>query len=1014
MAGPPLTLITAADSSALDAACRHLLRQAGPSAVLITADAALESMHHLEGDSTPEWTTHTFVSFSRRLLEQAGSCLKVASPLQRRWLIYRHAPSWYPAAGGSGPVPSGLRRLLQSWWLRMEAHGITPDQLNDLAPECDYPQRADELSGLLAALQRGLGESGLITDAALPAAAALEFSRGGCTAPRVLILHGLERLTLPQLQLLETLAQAGTAVNMTMWYDATRPAVCTDLNPIREALHRRFDVTVIETPATDASSAPEAVIHLQRHLWGAGAPPKSASGQIRCVEAPDCLSEAEQVARLCVDLHTQGTEWPQIVIVSASLDSSLPVLADQFSRFQIPWYAPERRSIPSRHPAHLLQALWQMTVEGLSHHSLTDLMDALPQRIPPLERQRLLEWSLQIDPGTPPHSILPLLDNARLDDPTRELLKRLVHWISASRQCQTLTQRCILLRSTASALASAERSDIDSLSRLLDTAHAAARLADSLYTPADGEAFVRDVWDDLQPDTQEVADAVSIVSLKMARWIKGAHIHLFGMQEGVLPSRVTDDPVLGADLCRLLNSRYDALLPDAADEAAMERRRFLQICGRTTGGLSFSWSRLSGDSDLQRSSWIEPLLRLFEANSVPVRIIRQHQLTPAPIEAIDEPDRRLIAADRLFDRSIHTRPEVTPEDLTVLQNWLYAWRSTHPSPVEQWIGWHRGVQRPRLHTRSALPDELRLSVGALQDLISCPFRWFARHRLGLTSNDYRYTTAQARWLRRAATAAESEDPETLWINIIRTDPPRCSPGERTLLLDDTLRLMRAGAEREAHWDQRARRRPKGRRIRFGEQPPGSSEPACPPLTLPVTSEMRLHISGQLDRLDLLPDNHTALTVYYRQLPADWWEQLGKGLLLEVILGVSATKHSLKLNPSAVWLDCAISDTRCSILLVDTGSASAAEACKRQPGEPSGLHRFAGDAIWSRALQQTASRIRSAIQTVQTGEIRPQADIQRCAACPWRILCRIRPTPQGGIHDGEPLDAPDGSVTSPDL
>ncbi len=1006
MAGPPLTLITAADSRALDAACGRLLRQAGRSAVLLTADPPRVERLQPGEDQPAGWAVHSFASFSRRLLEQAGSPLRVASPLQRRWLIYRHAPQWFPAAAGGGPAPSGLRRLLHAWWLRMEAHGITPDQLSTAAPECDYPKRAEDLSGLLTALQCGLTGQGLITDAALPAAAASVVAQGGIDTPMTVILHRLERLTKPQIELLAALARAGTAITMTAWYDPARPAVSTDLEPTRDALDRRFALTLIDASEQPEPAAPEALVHLSRSLWSPEPTAICAAGRIHCVEAPDSLSEAEQVARMCLALHARGTDWRQITVCATTWDAALPMLTDQFTRFHIPWTAPEARTLPVRHPARMLRTLWMMTSQGLSHHTLSELLDSIPGRLPHRERQRLLEWSVQIDSTTPPQAVLESLDDGLLDEPARQMVRRLLQWVNGSRLCQTLAQRCVLLRTTAAALAPGERSDVDPLSRLLDAAQSAARIVDTHYLPDEGEAFVREVWDDDHPAAPEITDAVAIVSMQLARTMTCTHMHLFGMQEGALPSRPTDDPILGADLGRLLNERFQALLPTASDEAAAERRRFLQVCERTTGTLSFSWSRLSGDTDLQRSSWMEPLLQLFDSHSVPVRTIRQHQLTSAPDEAVDTPDRWLTSVDRLFDRSVHTRPAVSLEDIRTVSAWMTAWLADTPEVISQWLSWHVGPRRPRLQTHTALPDDLCVTAGELQDLIACPFRWFALHRLGLTSQDYRYTAAQARWLRRAATTAASDAPETLWMHIIRTEPPRCSPGERTLLLEDTLRLMQTGAAREQRWEQRAPRQSIGRRVRYGQRPPGSDEPPNPPLALPLTAETRLQISGQLDRLDRLSDGHAVLTVYFRQLPADWWELLAQGLLLEVTLGVSATRHSIRQLPAAVWLDCAVSDTRCSVLLVNTGSASATEACRRQPGEPAGLHRFAGEAIWNRALQQTATRIRSAVNAVQTGEVRPHPEVLRCAGCPWRILCRTRPAPHGATHDGEPLDDTD--------
>ncbi|HLJ20875.1 MAG TPA: hypothetical protein VKU84_11785, partial [Stellaceae bacterium] len=206
-------------------------------------------------------------------------------------------------------------------------------------------------------------------------------------------------------------------------------------------------------------------------------------------------------------------------------------------------------------------------------------------------------------------------------------------------------------------------------------------------------AWMREAWESADYSVPSQEGGIRVVA-NAAELGDCTLVVALGMLEGILPRRPREDPILG-DLEREALSRIAQLnipLPTSKDEALREREEFVRLCGAARERLVLSYRLATGDRNNIPTAYIEEAERLSAQTKRTV--YSRGQFTP------DEPR---LPGDVSLARAFETRQALAETDfLDEKIRARFLWEESRPFE----------------------PQQLRRAV-------QCPFRFFARDRLGL-------------------------------------------------------------------------------------------------------------------------------------------------------------------------------------------------------------------------------------------------------------------------------------------
>ena len=395
-------------------------------------------------------------------------------------------------------------------------------------------------------------------------------------------------------------------------------------------------------------------------------------------------------------------------------------------------------------------------------------------------------------------------------------------------------------------------------------------------------------------------DGVFIGRLSDAAGADFEVVFLLGVTEGLLPTRVRDDPLL-PDRERAVG---DADLPLRVDRLAEERRAYLAaLAAAPERVLLFPRADLRGQRRRLPSRWL-----LESASSLEGRTI-----FGADLETL--PSRPWFTVVPSFESALASQREPASEQEYDLRSLLHARLSGLPitehylvtgSPAllaglsadmarhgQQLSRWDGYVQEA---TELAPSADRPVSPTALQNWAACPFRYFLGHVLYVSETEHPEETLTLSALERGNLIHNALE------TFISEQPPRTTPTQ-PWSDDERARLARIGeqlcAEAEAAgvtgkpllWKLERSRilrdlagfldEDEALRAEHGVVPAavelafGVRGAEQPPLVTSLDDGRSIAFRGRIDRVDRSPDGSRLLVLDYKSGSAQWYRQLDK-------------------------------------------------------------------------------------------------------------------------------------------
>lgn len=414
-------------------------------------------------------------------------------------------------------------------------------------------------------------------------------------------------------------------------------------------------------------------------------------------------------------------------------------------------------------------------------------------------------------------------------------------------------------------------------------------------------------------------DQVLIGSIDRTRTAQVKHAFVLGVEDGVLPKRMTDDGILD-------ETEREWLLEAGVPMADSSRRKLLDE-------QFLIYTILCAPSE---HLWLSYPLADEEGRALlPSEVIRQlRRMFPGlPEETVEAEPREEMAEEE--QKGYISRPVPTLSYLTVqLKRWLsegemspiwwavYNWYACNP----EWKDRIRLLQTALFYvnkvqpldrdtTRALYGDQLRSSVSRMERFAACPFSHFASYGLKLRERRiYRLEAPDIGQLYHAALGSLANEllaeglrmgdlPERELLARVERIVDRLSPRLQGAILTSSARYGHIARKLKgivgktslvlAEHSRRSAFVPVGLEVGFG---PGEQLPA---LTLPLGDGKQMHIIGRIDRIDrAVSDNGTYLRIIdYKSSATDLkWTELFYGLSLQML-----TYLDVVLTHSEQWL-----------------------------------------------------------------------------------------------------------------
>lgn len=780
MGGPRCRLVGVVPGAAPLVPVLRKFAKGGPGVVTSFSDAALRVCHEVcEGydlDIVPfaslVGTCLMLVGESPRPLVPAGIALEAVAAACRNL-----APDSLFQATARMP---GLHRVLARTLDELAAWGVDAAELERLSRivKGSLQKRLASLAEVAAATDATLEGLGLVRNAWRIARLEESADGEGSGFPRVLLIVGAEaephRLRWLQwasrAKLDITVVVEAHPVDRTLFETARLVSEALGLEPTSGdagGLARRL---FAHRPGSVAEPAPPVA---------PSAPPEPTGSDVsvRIVEACDPLAEAEWTLRDALETHAAGLAYDRMVVIARDLDQYGPLLKVASDRLGVPIRLEARRPLLENAFCRLTLRVLEFCAEGKTNRlvsvfrsSYLNLDRAMQAEV--LRRLRSLEGPVFDWAGCADYaSMNPALAwlartvawRAEIVSQTKHLhewQRPLVDWVGEmpwSVSClfgagptQERDKRCM----TAMQRAIAQAASVDRLRR--DRPMGFLRFVEAC----------RATWSEADVSVPHGSEGVRVV--RDATEAGPCDVaYVMGVLEGVFPRRRREDSILSdADRRTLDRLRPGAApLPLSERQARQEREAFYRACVVASKALRLSYPQTADDRDNVPAFYLEEV-----AEAVPelerLSVSRSELVPKAPVATSD----RLLAQALALPKT-----EATPS----------------------------GLSQPEVALRVALPPGEPVSPTVLRDARQCPFRWLARHRLGI-----RPANPQERWiglamvpdragLLEAANRADARERlERALTEVLDELETEADPWERRLLLVGGQRLVEEWVNRE--------------------------------------------------------------------------------------------------------------------------------------------------------------------------------------------------------------------------
>jgi ATP-dependent helicase/DNAse subunit B len=613
----------------------------------------------------------------------------------------------------------GFAAALEHLIGELQASGVDPDTLTERARSLEHAAYETELARLYRAYcerRDGLGRGDRHSLAA-SATAALRADPDSWDR-RPVFLYGFDDLTLEELELLRTLADAAEVVAAVTYED--RPALAARaglLGHLHDELGADVEAELApQTAYTDSST----LFHLERHLFEPLAPRVEPDGGLLLLEATGERTEAEQVGGEVVRLLAAGTPPDEIAIVLRSPERLAPLYDQVLSELGIPVAVdariPVSRTAAGRGLLALLRGAFTtrraddllafLRAPGIAHSDQVDWLerDIRRKRLHGLD-EALAAWDeragwrpRELDElRAAPAEALPTLVGAL----ARRLAER------PHRRAAACPDRLAELELRAGSEIATAMSEVGELRGVLRGAEDVIHSIERLTLP---------LW------RGSTEGRVRVLSPYRVRARRVSHLFVCSLQEGEFPTHEAGERLLPDE------RRAGLELPPRREPEDEERYLFYSCVSRPTQRLYLSW-RSSDENGFaaSRSPLIDDVLDLLDVSEERrASLVRARPLDAVVFAPEEAPNTRELA------RSLAALgPEVDHAD--ALRALGVSERSSSRILERLEVARERAGALPGPLTVPELVSALRgrdlFGASTLEEYALCSYRWFVGHEL---------------------------------------------------------------------------------------------------------------------------------------------------------------------------------------------------------------------------------------------------------------------------------------------
>jgi len=778
-----------------------------------------------------------------------------------------------------------------------------------------------------------------------------------------------------------TRAQAKLLVLLSRWADHT--VVTLTLDPAHsagEALFgypertRRFlrAAGFRESAPSDENhrAAHPALKHLAAHLFAASPPKFEGESPAAVFSAPSRRAEYEMIAREIRKLYREGPyHFSDVCLILRGVSGQRALIESTFAEFAVPVAIHERNRLVESGLAGALHRLLRLAVDDWRRDDVLYLAKSSYFR----DRLALAD-ALEIERAALREGLREgraawetLAANAALSAPARAFLSFLLETEARLLSAPRVHAFAAVVRAYLEPLAAASGDAIDAAAaRAIASMLAAARRRYGSDAPFDASRYARellgDVEDGLFSTKARGRNRVQVYDVVMALPKEYKVVFVCDLLEKTFPQPVTEDPLF-KDAERSVLNGDDPALEERRFRLTGERYFFYMAVTRARERLYLTHSTHDADGKPSlRSFFVDEALACFGEHAVERRSRDLSRFLPRPDEWESETDvARGVAALR-----------GAPAGDAFAREVLAAW-----DPPEMLA---RGLSRTALQAGFRDPRVLKavaslerpFSASTLEAFLTCPFRHYAEHLLGLNRSIegheeaemgtllhevlYEYFVAVPEADRISGAyfkdAAKMEaDLEAIFDRKFEEGPFRGQPAYRRAAWRESMRAMLkryvrlegelAGSGVPSHFEwEFGKNKKEGLRI-----------PAA---------EGDILLKGTVDRVDVDPATGRAVVIDYKKSSRNLREKLKKGHEIQLPIYLLAVRSLLGLEPAGF-----------EHRVLKTGRR-----------EDAGL----SDEDMENLLAETEDRVRQAVRRIRAGEITVES--RDCKFCEFDAVCRV--------------------------
>jgi ATP-dependent helicase/nuclease subunit B len=522
-------------------------------------------------------------------------------------------------------------------------------------------------------------------------------------------------------------------------------------------------------------------------------------------------------------------------------------------------------------------------------------------------------------------------------------------------------------------------------------------------------------------------ERVAVLEPYDARQRAASFVAVMGLTERVFPRQMREDPFFRDEERAALRTFARLPLEDQQERAEEERLLFYLAVTAPAGSearLVLTYPRTTEESDALPSFYVDEVRACFageDAALLTTETCTLSDVAPHPEACVTERDRLLALCERFVaDPAKNEAAASDPAVRAVL--------ATRHLPL-----------LPRLTAEAALREQTRrrrYGITELEAYLRCPFQHLMRHGLmlrpepdggGAADRGTLFHTVLRRTFRRRAAedrARNTPEPDALR-ETLHAELETClgshrvdaSPVRRAMM-ERALRDALSGfSEREACYHEVFGMTPSHFELAFGteEEPtrlddeentaepesPREYDPASTPRPLVIASQDGtgdIHLCGAIDRVDLSPDDNTALVMDYKLGSTVEFSVIKEGRSLQMPLYLLAIEQLWGKTGAVACYDSPRDNGRNRFYRVEHVGTQRFRPLPN--GENGKLVKPVKSDEYTETLSNAIQSVRQAVQGIAAAEITPLPG-KHCNHCDFVDVCRFH---QDNVHDGEPFQS----------